>query len=47
MTATSPPTSPDGNDQDDATNDGHSAPEPAEGADDAPPGHDGSADRAG
>jgi len=45
MTATPPPTEPADDDQDDATNDGRSAPEPAEGADDAPVGGDGSADR--
>lgn len=46
MTATSPPTQPANDDQDDATNDGRSTTEPAEGADDTPPGNDGSADRA-
>lgn len=46
MTANPQPTEPDTDDQDDATNDGQSTTEPAEGADDTPPGDDGSADRA-
>lgn len=46
MTATSLPTGPHDDDQDDATNDGQSTTEPTEGADDTPPGDDGSADRA-
>lgn len=41
MTASMPPETP-ANDQDDATNQGVSTTEPAEGADDAPDGDDGS-----
>ncbi|WP_394652753.1 hypothetical protein [uncultured Sphingomonas sp.] len=46
MTATPPPTEPDTDDQDDATDEGRSSTDPAEGADDVPPGDDRSADRA-